>query len=56
MAVEAGKPLERGATESVPLIGGWLANKLFGTAENTAPDGTGDPAARDRGAAEGEAR
>ena len=40
VAVEAGKPLERGATESLPLIGGWLANKLFGTAENTAPDGT----------------
>ena len=66
VAVEAGKPLERGATESVPLIGGWLANKLFGTAENTAPDGTDGPrgagprtegpAARDRGAAEGEAR
>ena len=66
VAVKAGKPLERGATESLPLIGGWLANKLFGTAENTAPDGTDGPrgagprtegpAARDRGAAEGEAR
>ena len=76
VAVEADKPLERHATESVPLVGGWLANKLFGTAENAAPDGTEDrsahgprtegPAAeavpaevvpaRDRGAAEGEAR
>ena len=64
VAVEADKPLERGATESVPLIGGWLANKLFGTAENTAPDGTGDPRAEDPraadprtgGTAEGEAR
>ncbi len=40
--VQADKPLERHATESVPSIGGWLAGKLFGTAENTAPDGTGD--------------
>ena len=40
VAVQADKPLERHATESVPLIGGWLAEKLFGTAENTAPDGT----------------
>ena len=61
VAVEADKPLARGATESVPLIGGWLSNKLFGTAENTAPDGTEGPRteglpARDRGAAGGEAR
>ncbi len=39
VAVQADKPLERHATESVPLIGGWLADKLFGTAENAAPDG-----------------
>ena len=52
VAVEADKPLERGATESVPLIGGWLANKLFGTAENAAPDGTGDPRAEDPRAAD----
>ena len=38
VAVEADKPLEHHATESVPLIGGWLAGKLFGTAENAAPD------------------
>ncbi len=59
--VEADKPLERHATESVPLIGGWLAGKLFGTAENAAPDGiegrpADDPSVRDRGAAGGEAR
>ena len=59
--VEADKPLERHATESVPLIGGWLADKLFGTAGNAAPDGvearpTDDPPIRDRGAAGGEAR
>ena len=61
VAVEADKPLERHATESVPLVGGWLANKLFGTAENTAPDGTDGPRtdglpARDRGAAGGATR
>ena len=50
VAVEADKPLERGATESVPLIGGWLANKLFGTAENTAPDGAEGPRTEDRSA------
>ena len=61
VAVEADKPLARGATESAPSIGGWLANKLFGTAENTAPDGTEgyrteSLPARDRDAAGGEAR
>ncbi len=59
--VEADKPLERHATESVPLIGGWLADKLFGTAGNAAPDGiearpSDDAPVRDRGAAGGEAR
>ena len=43
VTVQADKPLERHATESVPLIGGWLAEKLFGTAENAAPDGTEGP-------------
>ena len=36
---ELDKPLARHATESVPGIGGWLAGKLFGTAENEVPDG-----------------
>jgi len=36
---EIDKPLARHATESVPGVGGWLAGKLFGTAENEAPDG-----------------
>ena len=43
VAVQADKSLERHATESVPLIGGWLADKLFGTAENAAPDGPDSP-------------
>ena len=40
VAVETAKPFEHHATENLPLIGGWLAGKLFGTAENAAPDGT----------------
>ena len=38
VAVEEGKPFERHATEHLPLIGGWLAGQLFGTAKNAAPD------------------
>ncbi len=36
---ELDKPMARHATESLPGVGGWLAGKLFGTAENEAPDG-----------------
>ena len=39
VAVETEKPFERHATENLPVIGGWLAGKLFGTAKNAAPDG-----------------
>ena len=39
VAVEEGKPFERHATENLPVIGGWLAGQLFGTAKNAAPDG-----------------
>ena len=42
VAVETEKPFERHATENLPLIGGWLAGQLFGTAKNAAPDGDGD--------------
>ena len=41
VAVERDKPFERHATENLPLIGGWLAGKLFGSAKNEAPDGAG---------------
>ena len=44
VSVEVDKPFERRATEDLPLVGGWLAGKLFGTAKNDAPDdlpGTG---------------
>ena len=39
VAVEEGKPFEHHATENLPVIGGWLAGQLFGTAKNAAPDG-----------------
>ncbi len=38
VAAETEKPLAHHATQSAPVIGEWLAGKLFGTAENTAPD------------------
>ena len=39
VAVETNKPFERHATENLPVVGDWLAGKLFGTAKNAAPDG-----------------
>ena len=39
VAAETEKPFEHHATENVPVVGGWLAGKLFGTAGNAAPDG-----------------
>ena len=39
IAAETEKPFEHHATENLPLVGGWLAGKLFGTAQNAAPDG-----------------
>ncbi len=39
VAVEADKPFERHATENLPVVGDWLAGKLFGTAKNAVPDG-----------------
>ena len=33
------KPFARHATESLPVVGDWLAGKLFGSAKNAAPDG-----------------
>ncbi len=51
VAAETEKPLAHHATESAPVIGEWLAGKLFGTARNEAPDGTEDrvPAGEDGG-------
>ncbi|MDE0176118.1 MAG: hypothetical protein OYH76_20140, partial [Defluviicoccus sp.] len=42
VAAERDKPFERHATENLPLVGGWLAGKLFGSAKNEAPDGAGE--------------
>ena len=39
VAVETEKPFERHATENLPVIGDWLAGKLYGTAKNAVPDG-----------------
>ena len=38
VSVQTDKPFERHATENLPLVGDWLAGKLFGTARNAAPD------------------
>jgi len=44
VAAETEKPFEHHATENVPVVGEWLAGKLFGTAGNEAPDGGGQEA------------
>ena len=36
---ERTQPMGRQVLEEVPLIGGWLAGRLYGTAGNAAPDG-----------------
>ena len=38
VAVETEKPFEHHATENLPVIGDWLAGKLYGTAKNAVPD------------------
>ena len=48
VAVEADKPFERHATENLPVVGDWLAGKLYGTARNAVPDGAPGGAGRDR--------
>ena len=51
VAAQTEKPSGQHATGNLPLIGGWLAGKLFGTAQNAAPDGTEGPRAGPRPAA-----
>ena len=48
VAVEADKPFERHATENLPVVGDWLAGKLYGTARNAVPDAAPGGAGRDR--------
>ena len=40
-AVEVERPFEEHATENLPIVGDWLAGKLYGTARNAAPDREG---------------
>ncbi len=48
-AAERDKPFGQHATEHhVPVVGEWLAGKLFGTAGNAAPDGTSPHERRER--------
>ena len=35
---ERSQPMGQQVLEEVPLIGGWLAGRLYGTARNDAPD------------------
>ena len=43
---ETGRPFGEHAAGEVPVIGGWLAGKLYGTAKNTAPDAPGQESHR----------
>jgi len=36
---ERAQPMGRQVLEEVPLVGGWLAGRIYGSAKNTAPDG-----------------
>ena len=40
VAVETERPFEEHATRNLPVVGGWLAGKLYGTAKNAVPDGS----------------
>ena len=39
VAVETERPFEEHATRNLPVVGDWLAGKLYGTAKNAVPDG-----------------
>ena len=41
-SVKVDKPFEQHATENLPVVGDWLAGKLYGTAKNAVPDGALD--------------
>ena len=44
VAAEHDRPFREHATEGVPVVGEWLAGKLYGTARNSAPDVAAEPA------------
>ena len=43
VAAENSRPFGEHLAEDVPLVGEWLAGKLYGTARNSAPDATEQP-------------
>ena len=50
---ERTQPMAQQVLEEVPLVGGWLAGRIYGTARNEAPDAApGGAADNPRGAAE----
>ena len=46
VAAETNRPFEEHATENLPVIGDWLAGKLYGSAKNAVPDGGREDADR----------
>ena len=50
---ERTQPMTQQVLEEVPLVGGWLAGRLYGTARNEAPDATGAVPDTFSGAADG---
>ena len=55
VAVQAERPFAEHATEGLPLIGEWLAGRLYGTAGNEAPDGPDGGRAEEAGGGPDEA-
>ena len=45
---ERDKPFEQHATENLPVVGDWLAGKLFGSAKNAVPDAAPGGTGKDR--------
>ena len=50
---ETARPFGEHAAGEVPVVGGWLAGKLYGTAKNTAPDAPGQDSHRGSRAQDG---
>ena len=52
VSAEENKPFEQHATENLPVVGDWLAGKLFGSAKNAVPDGAPGGKGKDRPASD----
>ena len=50
---ERTQPMAQQVLEEVPLVGGWLAGRIYGTARNEAPDAAGAVPDTPGGAANG---